>query len=158
MTAARGLAMGLAVATALSGCGSTREESAATGGLGGAAIGALAGGPIGAAIGLGAGAAAGTGVEIGQERGVIPPEPGDQAAARTAGDPDLRHAQMALRDEGLYDGPIDGVNGPRTRHALSQYQRRTGLPQTARLDNATRDSLQSEVAALPEENRPRTRR
>lgn len=142
---------------ALSACGSTTEESAATGGLGGAAIGAVAGGPVGAVIGLGAGAATGAGVQAGQEKGVIPPEPGDrpvqQSAQQSAGNVDVRHAQLALRDQGLYDGPIDGVSGPRTRHALSLFQRHQGLPQTARLDNATRDALQSEVAAVPEERR-----
>lgn len=141
----------------LAGCGNTVDQSAATGGLGGAAIGAAAGGPIGAAIGLGAGAAAGTGVEVGQERGIIPPEPGDKATASAStasrGSADLRHAQMALRDDGLYDGPIDGISGPRTRHALAEYQRRQGLPQTARLDPATRGALQGEVAAMPSERR-----
>jgi peptidoglycan hydrolase-like protein with peptidoglycan-binding domain len=140
---------------ALAACGSDVQESAATGGLGGAAIGALAGGPVGAAIGLGAGAAAGTGVEKGQEQGVIPPEPGDRPAHRTpvAANDDVRHAQLALRDQGLYDGPVDGIAGPRTRHALTEYQRRQGLPQTARLDRDTRDALSNEVAAVPAERR-----
>lgn len=141
----------------LGGCGSNVEQSAASGGLGGAAIGAAAGGPIGAAIGLGAGAVAGTGVEVGQERGVLPPEPGDRHQTGTntasAGSADMRHAQLALREHGLYDGPVDGINGPRTRHALSEYQRRQGLPQTARLDGPTRESLRDEVAAVPEERR-----
>lgn len=140
---------------ALSACGSTTEQSAASGGLGGAAIGAVAGGPVGAVIGLGAGAATGAGVEAGQERGLIPPEPGDEPASKTAGNAagneDVRRAQMALRDQGLYDGPLDGMNGPRTHHALSEFQRRQGLPQTARLDRATRDALQSEVATAPDE-------
>lgn len=157
---ARGNLLGLlSVVTLLGGCGSNVEESAASGGLGGAAIGAAAGGPIGAAIGLGAGAVAGTGVEVGQERGAIPPEPGDRpraaAGANTAsaGSTEVRHAQLALREHGLYDGPVDGINGPRTRHALLAYQRSQGLPQTARLDGPTRDSLRDEVAALPEERR-----
>lgn len=149
----------LALLALLGACGNTTEESAATGGLGGAAIGALAGGPVGAAIGLGAGAAAGTGVEAGQKKGIIPPEPGDQAASaehagnRTAANGDVRRAQLALRDQGLYDGPIDGISGRRTRHAVSEFQRRQGLPQTARLDDATRDALQSEVAAVPADRR-----
>lgn len=149
----------LAVAALLTACGSNVEQSAATGGLGGAAIGAAAGGPIGAVIGLGAGAAAGTGVEVGQERGLIPPEPGDRPAAQNrqsaAANDDVRRSQLALRENGLYDGPIDGINGPRTRHAVSEFQRRQGLPQTARLDDATRDALQGQVAAAPADNRPR---
>ncbi|MGE5515616.1 MAG: peptidoglycan-binding domain-containing protein [Bacteroidota bacterium] len=148
----------LALLVGLGGCGSNVEQSAATGGLGGGAIGAVAGGPIGAAIGLGAGAAAGTGVEVSQERGIIPPEPGDRPAgqtASTAGNSEVRRAQVALRDHGLYDGPIDGINGPRTRHAVSAFQRHQGLPQTARLDSATRDALNAEVATLPEDRRTR---
>lgn len=123
----------------LGGCGGNVEQSAATGGLGGGAIGATDAGPIGAAIGLGAGAATGTGVEVGQERGLVPPEPGDRPAKQTAtmtGTAEVRRAQVALRDQGLYDDPIDGINGARTRHAVSAFQRHQGLPQTARLDNA----------------------
>jgi peptidoglycan hydrolase-like protein with peptidoglycan-binding domain len=152
-----GLLCGATACAMLAACGSNVEESAATGGLGGAAIGALAGGPVGAAIGLGAGAAAGTGVEKGQEQGLIPPEPGDRPRTQThaAARDDVRRAQLALRDQGLYDGPVDGINGPRTRRALTEYQRRQGLPQTAQLDRQTRDALGSEVAAAPSDTRRR---
>ena len=51
------LVLGLVVS--LAACGSTDEQKAATGGVGGAATGALIGGPVGAVIGAGAGAAAG---------------------------------------------------------------------------------------------------
>lgn len=140
------LLAGLSLLTA---CGNTVDESAASGGLGGAAIGAVAGGPVGAAIGLGAGAATGTGVEIGQQRGVIPSEPGEQHAASPDANGEIRRAQLALRDHGLYDGPVDGISGPRTRQALTEFQRRQGLPQTAQLDAATSEALRDELAGLP---------
>lgn len=76
---------GLGAVAALAACGSNVEESAATGGLGGAAVGAAAGGPVGAVAG--AGAAAGSGVEIGQQQGQLPAEPGDTAK------PDWRASQ-----------------------------------------------------------------
>ena len=148
--------LALPVLALLGACGSTTEESAATGGLGGATIGAVAGGPVGAAIGLGVGAGAGVGVEKGQQQGIIPPEPGERPAstahANRSASEDLKRAQMALRDMGLYDGDIDGIDGPRTRAAVGEFQRRQGLPQTARLDPTTRDALHGEVAAAPPPN------
>jgi peptidoglycan hydrolase-like protein with peptidoglycan-binding domain len=38
-------------------------------------------------------------------------------------------------------GSVDGKNGPRTRAAISQFQKRKGLPQTASLDQQTLDDL-----------------
>lgn len=144
----------MAAMALLAGCGSDVQESAATGGLGGAAIGALAGGPVGAVIGAGAGGAAGTGVQVGEEKGVIPPLPGEHpVGAHAQASQDVRRAQTALRDQGLYDGPIDGIAGRRTHAALSEYQRRNNLPQTARLDDRTRDALNANVAQVPEERR-----
>ena len=34
--------------------------------------------------------------------------------------------QSVLSDEGYYDGPIDGVWGPRSRHALVRFQKNRG--------------------------------
>jgi peptidoglycan hydrolase-like protein with peptidoglycan-binding domain len=36
-------------------------------------------------------------------------------------------AQVALRSQGLYRGPIDGVRGPQTSRAVRAFQRRAGL-------------------------------
>jgi hypothetical protein len=52
-------------------CGTSQEQRAATGGLGGAGIGALAGGPVGAAIGLGVGAVAGAVTPIGADQAAM---------------------------------------------------------------------------------------
>ena len=49
----------------------------------------------------------------------------------------VREAQAQLRDQGLYNGQIDGIAGPQTRSAVRAYQKREGLRQTARLDRET---------------------
>jgi len=53
----------------------------------------------------------------------------------------LREVQRRLQEEGFSPGPIDGVLGPGTRTALSQYQAKHGLPKTGALDDATRKAL-----------------
>ncbi len=61
------------------------------------------------------------------------------------GDPlrrdDIRWAQVELRARGLYRGSLDGVVGPETRHALSQFQQIHGLGRTASLDAQTWEAL-----------------
>jgi murein DD-endopeptidase MepM/ murein hydrolase activator NlpD len=47
--------------------------------------------------------------------------------AAAAGDPRVAAAQVALHERGLYDGTIDGVDGPTTRLAVLGLQRREGL-------------------------------
>lgn len=55
---------------------------------------------------------------------------------------DVTQAQTALKEKGLYSGPIDGRIGPKTRQAISQFQRQNGLKQTAQLDSRTMSELQ----------------
>jgi hypothetical protein len=144
------------LAALASACGSTVEQSAATGGLAGAGAGAVVGGPVGAVVGAGVGAAGGTGVEYGQRSGTF-----DRMEQKIAGSDDqagrssedVRRAQIALRDQGFFTGPIDGIEGPLTRDALARYQERNGLQRTAQLDAATRDSLASQTAQMPPERR-----
>jgi len=42
----------------------------------------------------------------------------------------LRDLQLALRDHGLYAGPLDGVLGPATADAIRAFERRIGAPVT----------------------------
>ncbi len=49
----------------------------------------------------------------------------------------LENVQLALRDEGYYDGEIDGLVGPQTRAALAAFQRDNGLEETAAVDEPT---------------------
>ncbi|MBV8166120.1 MAG: peptidoglycan-binding protein [Alphaproteobacteria bacterium] len=59
----------------------------------------------------------------------------------------VKHAQQALKDEGLYKGRIDGVVGPQTRDAVAQYQRDHKLQQTSMLDDQTLRSLDSRTSS-----------
>jgi peptidoglycan hydrolase-like protein with peptidoglycan-binding domain len=54
---------------------------------------------------------------------------------------DVRQAQLELRNIGLYNGSLDGVIGPATKRALVEFQKSTGLYQTATLDQETLDAL-----------------
>lgn len=38
--------------------------------------------------------------------------------------------QMELRKAGVYEGPLDGLNGPATQRAIRAFERRAGLPET----------------------------
>jgi hypothetical protein len=54
---------------------------------------------------------------------------------------DIRWAQVELRVRGLYQGSLDGVIGPETKGALSQFQKIKGLGRTASLDAQTWEAL-----------------
>ena len=51
------------------------------------------------------------------------------------------HVQVALMGQGLFDGPIDGNVGPKTRAAIRQYQENQGLTVTGTITPETLDSL-----------------
>ena len=61
----------------------------------------------------------------------------------------IRQAQEALKSKGRDPGPIDGVLGPRTLAAVSDYQKAEGLATTGLLDAKTMESLGIKVAAAP---------
>jgi peptidoglycan hydrolase-like protein with peptidoglycan-binding domain len=54
---------------------------------------------------------------------------------------DIQQAQQQLKSQGLYRGAVDGILGPQTEQALSQFQQQNGLPQTADLDQQTMSRL-----------------
>lgn len=128
----------VALAMLTAACGSDTSQRSATGGLTGIGVGAAVGGPVGAVVG---------GV-VGAGGGALAPEGADEAAEnalhpqRAAAERDrVRQAQTELQRQGLYDGPIDGIAGPKTRQALSAFQQRQGLQQTAKLDPQTLQRL-----------------
>jgi len=51
--------------------------------------------------------------------------------------------QQALKDKGFYSGPIDGMYGPKTRDAISSFQKANKLQVTAdkSLDDETARAL-----------------
>ena len=51
------------------------------------------------------------------------------------------NAQVQLQRDGYYAGPIDGILGPTTRHALAAFQTDHGLAVTAAIDEATVSTL-----------------
>ena len=53
----------------------------------------------------------------------------------------IADVQAALKEEGYYTGEVDGLLGPLTRQALSEYQAEHGLTRTAAIDEPTLDSL-----------------
>ena len=65
--------------------------------------------------------------------------------ASSANAQEVKRAQWELQREGLYDGPIDGIVGPKTKAALSSYQGHEGLRQTAMLDRDTRNHLDNAI-------------
>lgn len=167
------VALGLLTAA----CGTNETQRSATGGLTGLGIGALAGGPIGALIGGAAGAVGGALMPEGADtiaenmlhkehnvasRGLndagLGPASGSSQQA-TGQSPQtvqtVKQAQTELQREGLYHGRIDGIAGPKTKQALTAYQQREGLQQTAALDQETlqRMNLATGSARTAQDNR-----
>jgi peptidoglycan hydrolase-like protein with peptidoglycan-binding domain len=72
----------------------------------------------------------------------------------------VKQIQSSLQAQGLYHGPIDGIMGPQTHDALSAYEQKQGMKQSAGLDAATLQSLISgnggspAVANRPANNNP----
>jgi peptidoglycan hydrolase-like protein with peptidoglycan-binding domain len=75
-----------------------------------------------------------------------------RVASRTSPSQVLQ-AQQELKSQGLYRGAIDGVVGPETQTAVSQFQKQQGLPQTAQLDQQTLDRLNGSNAGAPQGTR-----
>ncbi len=64
--------------------------------------------------------------------------------AKSAGSSsNIRQAQEALQDQGLYHGRVDGKWGPKTRQAVAQFQKQKGLKQSAQLDEQTLNDLEN---------------
>lgn len=53
----------------------------------------------------------------------------------------LRRVQADLKREGLYHGRIDGVWGPKTQAAVTQFQQKNSLQATGSLDEPTLQAM-----------------
>lgn len=53
----------------------------------------------------------------------------------------VRDAQQALKDKGLYDGPVDGLNGPMTHAAVRKFQQQQNITPDGRIGPRTMDAL-----------------
>src|SRR3954471_21934111 len=73
---------------------------------------------------------------------LVPPSmaAGSQAATSHIR-PQVAGLQVALRAWGLYDGPIDAIDGPGTRSAVRAFQQRAGLPVDGVAGRTTRTAL-----------------
>lgn len=133
---------------AVSGCGSNPKERGLSGGAMGAGAGAVVGAVTGmsvltgVAIGTGVGAVVGAmttpdQINLGSLRSGSPGSGKDSAASAPPasaapasyqqGSPLVAEVQLALVQAGYNPGPADGVIGPRTRNAISGYQRANGM-------------------------------
>lgn len=127
-------------------CGATPKERGLSGGAIGAGTGAVVGAVTGmsvltgVAIGTGVGAVVGAVTNQNQinlgslnsgpkHASASPPGAPLQAspAAYAAGSPLVEDVQSALVRAGYNPGPADGLIGPRTRSAISAYQRDNGM-------------------------------
>lgn len=78
-----------------------------------------------------------------------PPNTTMSGTATMRSSSDVRQAQSELKQQGLYQGRVDGKFGPQTRAAVSQFQRKNGLPQTASLDEQTLNGLNGASSSSP---------
>ncbi|MCR4265334.1 peptidoglycan-binding protein [Nitratireductor sp. ZSWI3] len=62
--------------------------------------------------------------------------PSDRPDVVEGGDPTVRQVQKVLGDLGLYQGVIDGLQGPQTRKAIGNYRRIVGLDTSETVDGA----------------------
>jgi His-Xaa-Ser repeat protein HxsA len=53
----------------------------------------------------------------------------------------IMRMQLTLQFEGYYDGPIDGIMGPKTREAVLAYKKAKGIPGDTVLDTETLNAL-----------------
>ena len=68
-------------------------------------------------------------------------------ALMAQGSSTVREAQQALKDKGFNPGPVDGLNGPKTRSAVRDYQKQQNLTVNGRLGKETLASLGVENGA-----------
>jgi len=52
-----------------------------------------------------------------------------------------RQLQQKLKEQGLYNGRIDGILGPQTKRALQQFQQKQGIQGNGSLDQQTAEAL-----------------
>lgn len=77
-----------------------------------------------------------------------------EAAAKPAASPLVRQVQEALAARGLYDGPADGLTGPRTTSAILFFQETEGLEMTGEPSQALLKKIRARdiaVAVIPDE-------
>jgi peptidoglycan hydrolase-like protein with peptidoglycan-binding domain len=59
-----------------------------------------------------------------------------------------KHLQQSLKDQGFYEGQVDGILGARTKEALRKFQESKGLDASGKLDNQTASALGIEFSDI----------
>jgi peptidoglycan hydrolase-like protein with peptidoglycan-binding domain len=72
----------------------------------------------------------------------------DAPAIKPGSDPTVLGVQATLKQLGLYDGEVDGLNGSRTRQAVAAYQKILRLEPTGEID----ETLLAQLRGMPAEN------
>jgi len=92
------------------------------------------------------------------EQAATPAPAGDPAPAPPGPEPlapeFVAEVQRLLTELGYQPGPVDGAMGPKTRAAISAFQRERGLPVNGRADAGLRDRLRAARAQAREERQP----
>ncbi len=80
--------------------------------------------------------------------------PAEEQPAPT-GDSLVLSVQQALAASGFYDGPVDGLMGPRTRAAIFDFEERAGRPGTGapsmELLKAVHEAANAPTGSLPDD-------
>lgn len=81
---------------------------------------------------------------------LLGPQHPAQESAIPAASPEIRQLQLILKQQGTYNGRIDGVPGPATQDSIRLYQQAHRLSATGQLDSGTRASLRLADIAVTE--------
>jgi peptidoglycan hydrolase-like protein with peptidoglycan-binding domain len=74
-----------------------------------------------------------------QQQGQL--QQGQQIRLSSLDKEEIRQVQQALQQQGVYQGPIDGVAGPETYAAVGAFQQKQGGKVTGHLDQQTAQAL-----------------
>ncbi len=78
------------------------------------------------------------------------PAPAAQTQAAPAMNPSVREAQAELGRRGFYDGPADGLMGPKTEAAIRAFEAKSGLQQTGQTSPQLLNALRKPQPAAPQ--------
>lgn len=83
-----------------------------------------------------------------------PDDRSEAPAPAPVADPVVQQVQDMLNDLNLYTGSVDGIAGPQTRKAISDYQRLVGLDPSGEIDQSLLDELMARRAPVEEDVPP----
>jgi peptidoglycan hydrolase-like protein with peptidoglycan-binding domain len=88
-----------------------------------------------------------------QETTIRIERPGDARPAPKP-DPVVEKVQAVLKSMNLYEGEVDGLNGPNTRTAIAAYRKTLGMPGSGEIDDALLQQLGAGETTAGIEPRP----